>query len=225
VKPVDLKPGEIKTKLFELKKWKCFWYHYEYGQDFYLKLEFRSNECARTVLAKLLHLDDADVGELLELPLSARLAIFRTIVDKIKEFKDGLKAEGSRYVYSGKYVSAVFTEFAPAPLAVQYKYERWYLHIKQLDVKVPYSRVGRAEAFRELRAVYSYLNACHLFASIYPYVMEKKFQCRCESCGGAWTAEFREAYTTVINCPNCKHAHYIYSKPDDFFLHCKPAGE
>jgi len=223
------KPSEIKSILHELKRAyiKCFRYHYEYAQDaFHLVLEFTSNECARIVLAKLLHLDDVDVGELLILPFNAKLTIFRTLVDKIREFKEGLKVEGSplepRYVYSGKYVNAVFTEFTPRPLGVQYKYERWYLHIKLLDVKIPYDRVERVEAFKELRTIYSYLNTCYLFASIYNWVMEKEFECKCESCGSTWIEKFREAYSNVITCPKCKHMHYIYSKPDDFFLYCKP---
>ena len=220
------KLSEIKTSLYELKQFgKCFRYHYEYAQDaFHLILEFRSNECARVVLAKLLHLDDVDTSELIELPFNVKLEIFRVLVSKIKGFKDILRVGESlelRYVYSGKYVNAVFTEFAPSPLAVQYEYERWYLHIKLIDAKVPYDRVKRAEAFKELRTIYNYLNVCYLFASIYYWVMEKEFECRCEACNNTWTERFEEAYSTQIICSKCKRIHYIYNNPDNFFLYCK----
>ena len=227
-KPMRL--SEIKASLRELKQhFRCFRYHYEYAQDgFHLTLEFGSNECARLVLAKLLHLDlDVDIGELFDLSFGTKLTIFRILVDKIRGFKDALREEESepKYVYSGKYVKAVFTEFIPHPLVIQYDYERWYLHIRQLHVKLPYSGAERAEAFKELRTIYDYLNACYLFASIYRWVMKKEFVCKCEKCGSTWIAGFGEAFTTEITCPICKHMHYIYNKPDDFFLYCKPVEE
>lgn len=223
-KPISL--SEIKARLHELKRvFRCFSYRYEYAQDaFHLVLEFRSNECARIVLAELLRRNvDADVAELRELPFGVKLAVFRALVDRIRGFKESLKPmDEGMYMYSGKYVNAVLSEFMPKPLALRYDYERWYLHIKSIDMRIPFG-AKREEAFKELSTIYDYLNTCYIFASLYYDVMEKEFRCRCEACGNVWIEKFKEAYSTEITCPRCKHTHYIYSNPDDFFLYCEPS--